>query len=718
MALLEIKNLNKYYSIGDGSRFQALKDVNLSMEAGELVSVVGESGSGKSTLMNLIGGLDTDFEGSIHLAGHQLEDMGEKELSDFHKYKVGFVFQSFNLIPHLSVLDNVTMAMTLSNVGKEARRKQAENTLSILGLENQINKQPNQLSGGQKQRVAIARALVNNPEIIIADEPTGSLDSETSDQVLEIFQQIAASGKLVLLVTHSERVAAVCSRIITIADGAIIGDENYPERLEAIQAKKFGGGKMQELERPKKGNLSFGSAFLLALKNMGAKWTRNAMIAVGGSIGIMSIILMLSLGSGINNYLTETMQSQVNPLVSEVRMPPGGDAEISGFSTNTDTAADIPGGMPEEGGGPPPFLFDNPAFQEENIEELANIDGVSEVEPGYTLFSFGGQQLEANDSVYPFITLTTLSSLMREADVDTGAFPEAGEIMVTRGLAEKIAESLTDSETEEETEEESTSDSETEEEADKDSETEEDTEIEGQEAIGETITVQLTIEGNSFNQDFVISGIYTDAADQGSPSSMDGIYMNFDDLQAMAEDEAEELLPNAVYLVAEDADTSETIRAEVEELGYQGSIADSLTQTFSEMIDIFTYVLVGVAALSLIVSAIMILTVLYISVVERTQEIGVLKAIGARRKDIRRIFVSEAFLTGFFSGMVGIILSYVITFLGNQWMNQQFGIDILDYRWEYAAAGLAVSIVISTIAGLYPSNKASNLDPVEALRAE
>lgn len=736
MALLELTNLNKYYPSGDGSRFQALKDVSLSMETGELVSVIGESGSGKSTLMNLIGGLDTDFEGSIRIGDQQLDEMGEKQLSDYHKYKVGFVFQSFNLIPHLSVLDNVTMAMTLSNVGKEARRKQAHHTLSILGLEDQINKQPNQLSGGQKQRVAIARALVNNPDIIIADEPTGSLDSETSDQVLEIFQQIAASGKLVLMVTHSERVAAVCSRIITIADGAIINDEYYPERLEAINSKNFERGKMAQVERPKKGNLSLGSAIILSLKNMLAKWPRNTMIAVGGSIGIMSIILMLALGAGIDNYLRETMQSQVNPLVSEVRMPPEDEeAETPGFDLdeaggdmptggNMPGGGDLPGGggMPQEA-GPPAFLFGNPSFPAENIAELEDIEGVTDLEEGYTLFSFSGQQLEADDSVYPFITLTTVSSLMRESDLNAGAFPQTGEIMVTRGLAEQIADSLTenndnneDSQADETTETEDADPAETENaEADSQADPEE---IEGQEAIGETVTVQLNIEGSTLTQDFVISGIYTDAGDAGSPSSLDGIYLNFDDLENMAADQDTEILPNAVYLVAADSESSEAIRAQVDELGYQGSIADSLTDIFSEMIDIFTYVLIGVAALSLIVSAIMILTVLYISVVERTQEIGVLQAIGARRKDIRRIFVSEAFLTGLFSGLVGVGLSYIISFFGNQWMNQQFGVAILDYRWEYAAAGLAVSIIISTIAGLYPSSKAAKLDPVEALRAE
>ena len=228
--VLEIKHVNKKYKVTNKEYFQALYDINISFKNGELVSIIGESGSGKSTLMNLIGGLDSDFTGQIIAGGEYLGTLTDKQLDKYRKDKVGFVFQSFNLISHLSILDNVTLALTLSNVSEKEKVERATKMLKMVGLETQLKKKPTQLSGGQKQRVAIARALINNPEIIIADEPTGALDTTTSMQILKILKEIADSGKLVIMVTHSEKVASVSSRVIEISDGRIISDyknKNY-----------------------------------------------------------------------------------------------------------------------------------------------------------------------------------------------------------------------------------------------------------------------------------------------------------------------------------------------------------------------------------------------------------------------------------------------------------------------------------------------------------
>ena len=222
---LRLINVNKKYKLSNKETFQALYDINVEFEKGELVSIVGESGSGKSTLMNLIGGLDSDYTGQIIVGNEDLSKLQEKELDKYRKNRVGFVFQSFNLISHLSILDNVTLALTLSNVGEKEKIAKATEILKRVGLESQLKKKPNQLSGGQKQRVAIARALINDPEIIIADEPTGALDSGTSMQILEILKEIADSGKLVIMVTHSEKVASISSRVVEISDGRIISDK-------------------------------------------------------------------------------------------------------------------------------------------------------------------------------------------------------------------------------------------------------------------------------------------------------------------------------------------------------------------------------------------------------------------------------------------------------------------------------------------------------------
>ena len=203
MKALEIKHIYKEYKWENKTKFQALNDVSVSFDKGELVSIIGESGIGKSTLMKLIGGLVTDYAGEILIEGKSLKSFKDKQLDDYRKKKIGFVFQSFNLIPHLSILDNVTIPLTLSDVKESEKNEKAKIILKKLGLENQIKKKPTQLSGGQKQRVAIARALINDPDIILGDEPTGSLDSQTTAQILEILKEIADEGKLVIMVTHS-----------------------------------------------------------------------------------------------------------------------------------------------------------------------------------------------------------------------------------------------------------------------------------------------------------------------------------------------------------------------------------------------------------------------------------------------------------------------------------------------------------------------------------
>ena len=675
MAILSLNAVNKYYSLANGDQFHALKDINLDFEAGELVAIVGESGSGKSTLMNLIGGLDTDFTGEILIEGENIADFKERDLVNYHKDKIGFVFQNFNLISHLSVLENVALAMNLSNIPKSKREKQAKTVLEQLGLGQQIHKRPNQLSGGQKQRVAIARALVNNPEIIIADEPTGALDSQTADAVLDIFKAIATSGKLVLIVTHSQAVAGIASRLVRIGDGEIIADERISENQAAL-VNYQGMRQLPQVEKAHSNAFSFWSAIQLALKNMRAKWSRNLLIAFGFSVGIMSIILMLALGSGVNNYLTDTMESQVNPQVTEVRMPMN-NPEMQSMEERS--GSNEGQNLPQTTISPD---FQDPAFEQENIEELGAISGVENLEVGYTNFSLGTDYLKKEDQTYPFMNLQTISSLITPANLPEGHLPEQGEILVSRGIADKLAEDT------------------------------------GQSAIGQKLTLKLTLKQKDLKADFTISGVYQADETMGSAAIFDTVYLNYDDLETLAADQDIDLKPNVVYLLAEDESLTPQIKETIADMGYRGSATESFVKTFTEMIDIFTFVLIGVAGISLLVSAIMILTVLYISVVERTQEIGVIKAIGGRRKDIRRIFISESFLIGLFSGLLGGGLAIAFAALANQVLNQLFQVSMLDITWQFLLIGLAIAVVIATISGLLPANRASKLDPVEALRAE
>ena len=220
MAFVELKNLNKYYPISGSEDFQALKDVNLSLDKGELVSIVGESGSGKSTLMNLLGGLDSQLSGEITIDGQNMSTFKEKDFVNYHKEKIGFVFQSFNLVSHLSVLDNVTLAMTLSNVDKKTRVARAREVLKQLGLDDQYKKKPSQLSGGQTQRVAIARALANHPPFILADEPTAPLDSTRSLIVMKLLTRLAAQyNTAIIVITHDDVIIPRFKRLYRLRDG-------------------------------------------------------------------------------------------------------------------------------------------------------------------------------------------------------------------------------------------------------------------------------------------------------------------------------------------------------------------------------------------------------------------------------------------------------------------------------------------------------------------
>lgn len=673
MAFLEVNKLNKYYSITDNERFHALKDIQLSFDKGELVSIIGESGSGKSTLMNLLGGLDLKFDGEILVDGEDIGQFKEQEMVTFHKEKVGFIFQSFNLIPHLSVLDNVTLAMTLSNVDVKTRKIRAKEVLEHLGLKDHYKKKPNQLSGGQKQRVAIARALVNDPDIIIADEPTGALDSQTSDQVLDIIQEIARSGKLVIMVTHSERVASRSTRVVTIDDGKIIKDE----KREPLHNQE---NSLQFKESHENKNLGFFSAIRMALLNMREKLGRNILIALGGSIGIMSVILMLALGEGVNDYLTDTMNENVNPIISEARMTdetkdsPNEDSNIEPVSSNKSGMA---GNLVAK--NPAAQLAENIPFEEKNINELEAIPSVEKIELAYSSFSIGSDTARYKEENYSFMNFSTTSENMTDSNILYGSFPEEDEVLITEGMAKDMAGNVED-------------------------------------MLGEEIEIKLSVNGDPLTGFYTVSGIYTAGSAIGPASDFDSVFMTMATFSNMNTENGLSVEPNVVYLFADDSSNSQAIKDEISNLGYTGSSTDTLAKTFTKMLDIFTYILSGVAGISLLVSAIMILTVLYISVVERTQEIGVLKAIGSRNKDIRRIFVSESFLIGLFSGLLGVGIATMLSIIGNIAIDRLFGTTIFHMMPTYALFGILASIVISVIAGVFPANKAAKMDPIEALR--
>ena len=300
--MLKLENITKDYKVGD-SVVHALKGIGIEFRKSEFVSILGQSGCGKTTLLNIIGGLDRYTNGNLIINGKSTKDFKDKDWDAYRNYSVGFVFQNYNLISHQTILSNVELALTLSGVGKKERQKRAIEALKKVGLEEQIHKKPNQLSGGQMQRVAIARAIVNNPDIILADEPTGALDTKTSKQVMDILKEIA-KDKLVIMVTHNPSLAEEYStRIIKILDGVITDDSN-PYKTES-QEKNIDKEKRRT-------SIKFLTALNLSLNNLMTKKGRTILTAFAGSIGIIGIALILSLSTGIQNYINKVEEDTLS----------------------------------------------------------------------------------------------------------------------------------------------------------------------------------------------------------------------------------------------------------------------------------------------------------------------------------------------------------------------------------------------------------------------
>lgn len=331
--MLQLKNIKKDYETA-GAVVPALKGVSLNFRKNEFVSILGASGCGKTTLLNVIGGLDHYTSGDLIICGKSTKDYNDHDWDVYRNHRIGFVFQSYNLIPHQTVLGNVELALTIAGVSKAERKRRAKEALEKVGLGTELNKRPNQLSGGQMQRVAIARALVNNPEILLADEPTGALDTQTSIQIMELIREIAGE-RLVIMVTHNPELAEqYSSRIVRLSDGLVVSDTNPCE--EIIEEEKT-----EEIIQPKskkeRSSMSFGTSLGLSARNLLTKKGRTAITSVAGSIGIISVCLVLALSNGFNNYILKTQEDMLssNPLTIE-ETTFDMDAIMSGLNSASD----------------------------------------------------------------------------------------------------------------------------------------------------------------------------------------------------------------------------------------------------------------------------------------------------------------------------------------------------------------------------------------------
>ena len=339
-AMLKLENITKDYKVAD-NQVHALRGVSLNFRSKEFVSVLGHSGCGKTTLLNIIGGLDHYTSGDLVIKGKSTRDFKDGDWDAYRNHSIGFVFQSYNLIPHQTVLGNVELALTLSGVSPQERKERAKRALERVGLGEHLDKKPNQLSGGQMQRVAIARALVNNPEILLADEPTGALDTETSIQIMELIKEIAGE-RLVIMVTHNPELAKKYStRIVELRDGEIVGDSNPfdggESSEEAPAAAQKGAKKREKKGKREKTSMSPLTAFLLSGRNLLTKKGRTAVTSIAGSIGIISVCLVLALSNGFSGYINKTEEDMLSyyPLeITETSLDP--TAIMAGFASAKD----------------------------------------------------------------------------------------------------------------------------------------------------------------------------------------------------------------------------------------------------------------------------------------------------------------------------------------------------------------------------------------------
>lgn len=625
MALLKISNLKKSYTITKTQKQDVLKGIDIEFKSGDLIALLGESGCGKSTLINIIGGLDNDYTGSVIIKNEFIRDFTEKQMDDYRKKRVGLIFQNYNLISHMTIKDNIEIAMTVSDIDEKVRSERAMDLLKLVGLKNFANKLPSQLSGGQRQRVAIARALANNPTIILADEPTGALDEESSQVVMDILKKIAESGKLVIIVTHSDKIARQCGRIVKIEDGKIADDT-------VINKLKIASTRDKEI-KPK--NIKSKNVLKLAKNNIAHQKNRSLIVSIGMSIGIMAVMLILCLSAGLSKYINSVYAESLQSLRLVVTSK-GGES-----------------------------------FSESEIEYISGLSGVQDVYKTYYSRSATYNYLEMEEDekisyLYSYINAEV------EPDLLYGEIKEDDEETSYIVISEEFAKQL------------------------------------NSEKIIAVIGEKVTLKIDSIEKDFQISGI-VDGKTNLAYISKTAIY------NLMGLESAEY---NFIYVDAKSGSYVSSIEEDLSAYGFNVTKSESTFDSVMSYIDLGTTLLSVVGAVSLIVSAIMIFIVLYISVNERMKEIGILRAIGARKKDIRKMFMFEAGILGLFSGIVAVGMCFALSLITNLICQASLHYSLISYHIGYYLLGVLASFLISILAGISPSMKASELDPVESLRAE
>ena len=786
--MLELKDIKKSYVVG-GNEQQVLKGIDIKFRDNEFTSILGSSGSGKTTLLNIIGGLDKYDSGDLIIEGVSTKSFKDRDWDSYRNYRVGFIFQSYNLIMHQTILSNVEIALTLSGVSKEERRQRATDALIKVGLKEHINKKPNQLSGGQMQRVAIARALVNNPEIILADEPTGALDSVTSVQIMELLKEIA-KDKLVIMVTHNPELAKEYStRIIELKDGLILKDSNPLTKEDKSHNDR-------DIRRT---SMSIMSALGLSFNNLLTKKGRTFLTAFAGSIGIIGIALILSLTNGVNNYaknlerdslsdypitiertsydlfgsltssLTDVSTSkcpdnklcsnddvvknslidttrgtikknntkafkqyidahkEINDYASKINYGYNVDLQIYGndysrvnpseLRTDTQIFQEYPedkkytvlkGNLPANKNE---LLLIVPKDNSINDSILYSLglrkkeDLVNDLEKiaANSRYKVAKKQVSYDDIIGKTFKLINNTDYYVEQDgafIDYSNNLEYMKEKINNGQELKIVGIAT---------EENVSSSSI--------LYKHDLVLDVIDAVSKTNIYQKQLADKNTN---VLTG-----------KKFDGITSNYEDtVKALGIYELDD--PSTISIYPKDYDSKDKIieylnkyneekKANKEEdkvLEYS-DLMKSLVGGISNIINIISMVLIGFVAISLVVSSIMISIITYISVLERTKEIGILRAIGASKKDVKRVFIAETIIEGFIAGALGILIAFLFTIPINLIVSAAAKIEgIANLSIINALILIALSIILNVIAGIKPASMAAKRNPVEALRSE
>ncbi|MDO3411802.1 ABC transporter ATP-binding protein/permease [Saccharibacillus sp. CPCC 101409] len=798
--MLQLKSISKRYTTGEFTQ-TALDNVDLSFRENEFVAILGPSGSGKTTCLNVIGGLDRYDEGDLIINGRSTRDFKDGDWDAYRNNSVGFIFQSYNLISHMSIVGNVEMGMTLSGIGPAARRSKAEAVLERVGLKEHLHKKPGQLSGGQMQRVAIARALANDPDIILADEPTGALDTATSEQILELIREIA-SDKLVVMVTHNPDLAQrYAGRIVEFRDGQIVSDSNPPET---------------EAENPnyrlKKTAMSYLTALKLSGRNVLTKKWRTALTAFASSIGIIGIALILSLSNGFDKQISTYESGALSNF----------PVTISRTAANVDLSAGPPSMRDDSAEGLPEFPSQTEVYPHDpSINMVLHSNKITDeylqylngIEPGlldgvsYTrqvnmnvLKKQGNAATEvdlgeANFTAYPSKPTGTEGSYLEQVyDVLAGSYPASpndlvlvvdeynrvdtsvlealgfdyeapeisfddivgreykligndefykqagGGLFALNGSAADLsnlydsagARTLTISGI-------------VREKADSpmstldpgigySDELAEDF-IDGAEASAIVLAQEKNTAANVLSgQPFRAGGLDLGGAAFGPAAMMRGVSGGASDpADATTQQQALAALgasaePASISLYPKDFNAKEKIVAyldrwnegrEDEAKIVYTDLAATVTSLSSGIMNGITIVLIAFASISLFVSLIMIGIITYISVLERTKEIGVLRALGARKKDITRVFNAETFIIGAASGLLGIGIAYLLTIPINmvlKSLTDLSGVAVLNPL--HALLLVVLSVGLTMLGGFIPAKFASRKDPVAALRSE